>query len=295
MQPDTASSGAIYDLGYRGYEGLRLGRRAAVWALFVASLRQIFGLGRPGRAKVVPFGALALISLPAVIQSAVVATAGSVAARSGLTYDSYLFNMSIIAVFFTAAQAPELLGGDQRHHVLALYFAHALERVDYAVAKAGAMFVGLLVLTVIPVLILFVGLTFGATDLFASFREQLSALPSIFVTGALYALIYGVIGLAIAAFTPRRAYATAAIVAVFLIGMGLQGLLRRASAGLGDSPVLLGATSIAEGVRHALFGGNANGPVANASLPNIAYYAAAAAVVVVGFAIYLWRYQRIQA
>jgi ABC-2 type transport system permease protein len=292
--PETPSS-AIYDLGYRGYEGIRLGRRAALWALFTSSLRQIFGLGRAGRAKIVPFGALALISLPAVIQSAVVATAGPVAARTGFTYDSYLFNMSIIAVFFTAAQAPELLGGDQRYHVLALYFSHALERVDYAVAKAGAMFAGLLALTVVPLLILFIGLSFGSTDLFRSLGNQIDALPSILVTGAVYAAIYGAIGLAIAAFTPRRAYATAAIVAVFLIGIGLQGLLRRASAGLGDWPVLLGAPSVAEGVRHGLFGGKANGPVATASLPDVAYFAWAAAIVVVGFGIYLWRYQRLQA
>jgi ABC-2 type transport system permease protein len=291
--PDAS---AIYDLGYRGYDGPRLGRRSAVWALFVASLRAAWGLGRSGRAKIVPWGVLGLASLPAVIQSAVNATAGPVAARaSDITYDSYLWNVSILVFIFLAAQAPELLGGDQRHRVLALYFAHALERVDYAIAKLGAMVVSLLALTIVPLLILFLGLTFASTDLAAGFREQLGNLPRILVTGAVYALLFSAIGMAIAAFTPRRAYATGAIVAVFLVGTGLQALLRRAGGSIGDWPVLLDINAVAEGVRHSLFDGNANGPVSLVTIPKIGYFGAFAAVVIVGYAIYLWRYQRIQA
>lgn len=289
-----ANAGAIYDLGYRGYEGARLGRRAALWALFVSSLRASFGLGRSGRAKIVPFGALAFASLPAVVQSAIIATAGPVAAQVGVTYHNYLWGpVAVLAMIFLAAQAPELLGGDQRHRVLALYFAHALERVDYAIAKLAAIVVGLLIITVVPLLILFLGQTFVATDLFSGFRDQLGYLPEIAGTGVIYSLLFAAIGMSIAAFTPRRAYATAAIVAVFLVGTALQALLRRA--GTGDWPTLLEVNAIGEGVRHALFGGPANGPVATADLPSLAYVAAAAAVVVVGTGIYLWRYQRISA
>ena len=60
-------AGSIYDLGYRRYEGPRLGRAHAIRSLVVHSFRTTFGLGRGGRAKVAPivFGALAI--LPAVI------------------------------------------------------------------------------------------------------------------------------------------------------------------------------------------------------------------------------------
>ncbi len=288
-----ANAGAIYDIGYRGYEGPRLGRRAAVWALFVASLRACFGLGRSGRAKIVPFGALAFASFPAIVQSAISATAGPVASRVGVTYDNYLWQSSILSVIFLAAQAPELLGGDQRNRVLTLYFAHALERIDYALAKLAAITAGLLVITVVPLLILFLGQTFVASDLFAGFRDQLGYLPEIAGTGIVYALLLAAIGMSISAFTPRRAYATAAIVAVFLVGTALQALLRRA--GTGDWPVLLEVNAIGEGVRHTLFGGQANGPVAGADLGGAMYLGAAAAVVLVGIGVYLWRYQRIQA
>jgi ABC-2 type transport system permease protein len=292
-----AAGGVIYDIGYRGYDGPRLGRRAALWALFTFSWRAAFGLGRSGRAKVVPWGALAIISLPAVVQSAVIATAGPVGARAGggFTYDNYLFRMSLLALVFLAAQAPELLVGDQRQRVLSLYFSHALERVDYALAKLLAMVVSLLVVTLVPLLVLLLGQVFASSDPFGSLRDQLGSTPGILGSAAIYVLLYSAVGMAIAAFTPRRAYAIAAIVAVFLVGSAASPLLRRAGAGLGDWTLLLNINTVAEGVRHSLFGGDPNGAVAGASLSGAAYMGVGLAVVVVGVAAYLWRYQRIEA
>lgn len=291
-----AGQSAIYDLGYRGYDGPRLGRRAAVWALFIASLRAAWGMGRGGRSKIVPWGALAFVSLPAIIQSAITATAGPLVSRAGgPSYDNYLFQGSILVFIFLAAQAPELLGGDQRNRVLALYFAHAMERTDYAVAKLAAMVVSLVVICLVPLLILFFGLSFASSDVFAGFRDQLGKLPEILGLAAIYSLLYAAVGMAIAAFTPRRAYAIGAIVAVFLVGTALPQLVLRAASSIGHWPVLLDVNAIAEGVRHALFGGNPNGPVGGAGIPDIGYYATCAAVVVVGYAVYLWRYQRVQA
>ena len=82
--------------------------------------------------------------------------------------------------------------------------------------------------------------------------------------------------------------------------MSLAPLRRRrvsaycAGAGLGDWTVLLNINTLAEGVRHTLFGGEPNGAVANATLAGSVYLATAIAVVVVGVAAYLWRYQRIE-
>ena len=43
-------------------------------------------------------------------------------------------------MLFCAAQAPELFGRDQRHGVLPLYFSRVLTRIDYALARAGGLF-----------------------------------------------------------------------------------------------------------------------------------------------------------
>ena len=71
LVPRESATGAIYDLGYQGYDGPRLGRRAAFWTLYWSSLRAAFGLGRSGRSKIVPWGLPAIIMLPAAVAGAI--------------------------------------------------------------------------------------------------------------------------------------------------------------------------------------------------------------------------------
>ena len=47
----SAAAGVIHDLGYRGYDGPRLGRSRIVAALTWHSFRSAFGFGRGARAK----------------------------------------------------------------------------------------------------------------------------------------------------------------------------------------------------------------------------------------------------
>ena len=56
--PET--TGTIYDIGYRHYDGPRLGRRGAIGAIVGAGLRAVFGFGRSGRSKIIPWGAVIL-------------------------------------------------------------------------------------------------------------------------------------------------------------------------------------------------------------------------------------------
>ena len=60
--PDTAVTagrsarrrGVIHDLGYRSYDGPRLGRAQIVRALIWHSFRSAWGIGRGVKAKIVP-------------------------------------------------------------------------------------------------------------------------------------------------------------------------------------------------------------------------------------------------
>src|SRR4051812_7563372 len=79
--PGASATGNIYDLGYRRYEGQRLGRRHAIRSLYLFSLRGTFGIGRSGRAKIAPFGLAFLALLPALVAvgiDAITAQAGGV-------------------------------------------------------------------------------------------------------------------------------------------------------------------------------------------------------------------------
>ena len=62
----VAGAGVIHDLGYRHYDGPRLGRAGIIRALYWHSLRSAFGIGRGAKAKVLPILMFALMCLPAV-------------------------------------------------------------------------------------------------------------------------------------------------------------------------------------------------------------------------------------
>ena len=60
-------AGEIHDIGYRHYEGPRLGAAYIRRSLFVETLRGTYGLGRSARSKIVPLSLLAIMALPAIV------------------------------------------------------------------------------------------------------------------------------------------------------------------------------------------------------------------------------------
>jgi ABC-2 type transport system permease protein len=301
----TASSatGSIFDLGYRGYDGPRLGRRHAIYALFVYSLRSAYGIGRSGRAKIVPIGLAILATLPAVISIAVRAFAAQAGAGQEveridpIRYSSYYGFISTIVMLFVAAQAPELLGRDQRYHVLSLYFSRALLRIDYVVAKAAAFATAILILILIPQAVIFVGLVISNADVVAAVGDNIASIPPVLVVAATIAGLLGSIGLAISAFTPRRAYATATSMAVFIVpGVVAQLVLHSTAGGLTRYIVLAAPGSVIDGVNAFLFGTRPEAEeVVKADLAGALYLAVAIAAAVVLVGTLVRRYQRIEA
>ncbi len=229
VAPAESATGAIYDLGYRGYDGPRLGRRAAFWTLFWASLRATFGLGRSGRAKIAPWGLSAIMVLPAAVAGAIQAVVPG--APTPFTYDNYLWELQPILALFVASQAPELVSSDQRNHVLSLYFSHALARSDYALAKLSALVAALFGLALAPLLVILVTTILVSADLPAAIGDQLGNLPQVLGSPLIHAIPLAALSLAIASWTPRRAYATGAIIALFLVSAAVGGILAEAGRG----------------------------------------------------------------
>lgn len=288
---------AIYDLGYQRYDGPRLGRPAAIATLFWSSWRAAFGLGRGGRSKVVPWGLAIIALLPAAIAVGIVALVGE--AVQPFTYDNYLSQIQVALTLFVAAQAPELVGSDQRHHVLSLYFSHAIRRTDYVIAKLAALIGALLVLTVVPQLILFAGRVLSATDVLAALGDELPSLFQIAVSSLIYSVTLALIGLAIAAFTPRRAFATGAIIAFFLVTAVVSGILGQIGR---PNPVpiapLLDPVGVADTVNRWLFTGSTTtrlGRGFSLTEPAWWYLATLAVIWLVCMTVTAYRYRRIQA
>lgn len=294
MTASPESSGTIFDIGYRRYTGQRLGRRGAIGAIFGAGLRTLFGLGRSGRSKVLPWGAIVLAVLPAVVAIAIRVLANDIIEL--YNYQNYLWEIGLLLPIFLAAQAPELVVNDMRQGVLPLYFSRPISRLDYVVAKLAALTAGLLALTLLPLLLLFLGRVLAAEDVVAALGDELGFLPGILGNGLVHALVLGSIGLAVCSLSGRRAYAAAAILAIFLAGSVTSTTLTELGGGLADLAPLSYPLSILDGTREWLFGESVAGsPVSSAAVALPLYGLTAAILLAVSWALLALRYRSVSA
>jgi ABC-2 type transport system permease protein len=220
------ATGNIYDLGYRNYEGARLGRPQAVLTLYFHSVRASFGVGRRTVSKVFPIGFAIVAFIPALVQLGIGAFTSSVDADIELiAHEDYYGFVQIILLLFCATTAPELAGRDQRTRTLSLYFSRALRREDYALAKLAALVTAMLVLTLGPQALLYIGNGLAEDDVWGYISDEWDLIGPIVISALFLSSIIAAIGLAIGAYVPRRSYATVAILAAFIIPFTMAGIL----------------------------------------------------------------------
>ena len=293
MTSQAETSGTIYDIGYRRYEGPRLGRGGAIGAVVGAGVRAVFGFGRSGRAKIIPWGTVILAVMPAIVAVAVRVLAGEIIPDL-YSYHNYLWQIGGLFGIFLAAQAPELVVNDIRYRVLPLYFSRPMRRFDYVAAKVTALSLGLLSLTLMPVLILFIGRVLAAEDVLAALGDEVGSLPAIVGSGVVHAVVLASVGLAICSLASRRAYAAGAVLAVFLVGGVISEILRESGGSFDDWAPFLNPLSIIDGARQWLFGETvAESPVGASGVP-LPYFGLATALLLLGsWLVLALRYRRI--
>jgi ABC-2 type transport system permease protein len=298
-----SATGSIYDLGYRGYDGPRLGRRHAVGALFVHAFRTVFGLGRSWRAKIAPLTLGGLIALPAIFSVGFGALASQapgpgVEEFNPITLPRYMEFVQVLLVFFIAAQAPELLVRDQRYRVLTLYFSRALERIDYVLAKYLALLVATALVLALPQVILLLGELFQTPSFTEGLAEVVPLLwPVVARTVVIAALVTG-LGLAASAFTGRRAFAAGTVIAVMLVSSGIVTILvsEVRLEGLLAFVALADPFALMDGVSALLFGAEPrNEAILRTDLPLELFAATAVGVALACLGLLMVRYRRIGA
>ena len=294
-----SATGSIYDLGYRGYDGPRYGRVTVALGLLRQTLKEAYGIGRGGRAKIAPLTLLALNTLPALLAvgiSALVRQAGAAEAldeANPIRHDTYWSVTSTLVMLFCAAQAPELFGRDQRYGVLPLYFSRVLTRIDYAVARTCGLFIAILIVTVTPQLLLSIGGILAAADPLTGLSEELPEVPRYLVVCLLGAGVFAGVSALVASYTPRRAYSVASIIALFIVPPIVVGIIAALSVPDVARVLLLASPSdVVDGVNGAIYGPLRIGgeTIVLASLPGWVYFAAAIAFVVGSLAIVIRRY-----
>ncbi len=212
-------AGAVYDRGYRPYDGPRGGRASGRSALFRASVRRALGLRRSWRQKVAPFTLLAIAVVPAIVNVGVrYLTRDTVASEiEFITYREYV-GVSNALLVFVALTAPDIMCPDRRQRVLPLIFARPLTGIDYVVAKVGAMAAILFAFSFLPQVILFVGQMLVTSDGALNYAgDNAEILWQVPVSVGLQAVYYSAIGVAVASLTSRRIIAGASIVGLFLL------------------------------------------------------------------------------
>jgi ABC-2 type transport system permease protein len=211
-----APTGAIYDRGYRHYDGIREGRSRHVKALVVAGLRRTLGLKRPWKAKVVPWGLLVIAFAPVAAFIGIRVVAGE-SIEELIGYNRYLHIVSAVLLLFSATAGPELLCPDRQSNVLSLYFTRPLSRADYLLAKGAALLLVMALIALLPMVALFLGNTLTAPRAVDYLGDHLADAARILLTGTVLTIFYSSVALAIASLSERRSIAVAVLLGSFLV------------------------------------------------------------------------------
>lgn len=274
-------TGAVYDRGYRPYEGQHGGRTAARTALYRATLRRALGLRRSWRQKVAPFVLLAIAVVPAVVNVGVKYLTRNTPANDieFFTYREYV-GVSNALLVFVGLTAPDIMCPDRRQRVLPLIFARPLTGLDYVAAKVGAMASILFAFAFIPQVVLFVGQMLVSSDgALRYLRDNAEIVWQVPVAVALLALYYSAVGVAIASMTSRRIIAGATFVGLLLVSSIVSGVLVGGEPAGGSSAALINLAGLPLVVRDLVFLGAVGDDhglsgVANGGLLAIAAFAA---------------------
>ena len=227
MSARSLPGGAVYDRGYRPYEGQRGGRGASRAALVRLSIRRALGLRRSWRQKVLPWSLLGIATIPAVINVGVkYITRNTPAADVDLiTFRDYV-GVSTALLLFIAVTAPDMVCPDRRNRVLPVIFSRPLTGNDYVLAKVGALTAILFGFGFFPQVVLFVGQMLvveeGALDFL---RENAEVLWQVPVAVALFSLYWATLALALSATTTRRIVGGVALLATVFVSAAVSSIL----------------------------------------------------------------------
>ncbi|GAA4984752.1 ABC transporter permease [Streptomyces hyderabadensis] len=243
----------IHNIGYRSYDGPRLGRAYARRSLYSQSLRGAYGLGRSAKSKVLPMLLFVVMCLPAAIMVAV-----AVATKANdlpVDYTRYAIILQAVISLYVASQAPQSVSRDLRFKTVPLYFSRPIETSDYVRAKYASLASALFILTAAPLLVLYVGALLAKLE----FADQTKGFAQGLVSVALLSLLFAGLGLVVASVTPRRGFGIAAVIAVLTITYGAVSTLQaiadvQSSSGAVAWIGLFSPITLIDGVQSAFLG-----------------------------------------
>ncbi|MEW2396569.1 ABC transporter permease subunit [Streptomyces sp. NPDC046862] len=284
----------IHDIGYRNYDGPRLGRAYARRSLYSQTLRGAYGLGRSAKSKVLPMLLFVVMCVPALIMVAV-----AVATKANdlpVAYTRYAVIMQALIGLYVASQAPQAVSRDLRFKTVPLYFSRPIETADYVRAKYAALASALFILTAAPLLVLYVGALLAKLD----FTDQTKGFAQGLVSVALLSLLFAGIGLVIASVTPRRGFGIAAVIAVLTISYGAVSTLQAiADAQMSSGAIpwigLFSPITLIDGVQTAFLGASSSfpGAVGPGTGEGVVYALVVLGLIAASYGLLMRRYKKV--
>lgn len=296
VQPRQRSTeGEVYDLGYQRFEGERSGRAQAIRAIWRDSIRASLGLGRSLSSKLLPFGLIVLVLLPAVF---VVVIAGFVSSfggdideleLDGLSNREYYEFALIPLILYASMIGPEMFCPDRRSNVLVLYFTRPLTPMNYVLARWLGFFTVSTVILWLPQLLIFLTRSMIADSPFDWVTDNLEILPQVALSGMVMAAMLTTVALAVSSFTDRRPYAAGATLGVLILSSIVGEILSELVSGsTGDYLGLIDMLQAVINVNDWIFRDSTS---ADAPLASWYYIADVAAIIAIGWVVMWWRYR----
>lgn len=215
------AEGVVYDLGYHRHEGPRLGRAGALRALYYDGLRRVLGLRRRARAKVLPWGLLAIAVLPAAAFIGIAVFTSQIGDIGEVTFFSHAdyFDLTgTIALLFVAVAAGELLVPDRVNGVLQVYASRPLTANDYLLGRAAALGAVVFSFMYVPHLVLFFGRSWVSDAGFGSYvMGHLGDLWQTAVASLIYFAALAPLAFLLAAYARRPAIAAGAFIGIMAL------------------------------------------------------------------------------
>ena len=217
--------GTVFDIGYRNYTGVREGIGRSRMAIFKDGVRIALGLGRGGRAKILPWLFISVLSGIGLILAMIAGAANRFvgpeqAQQLNLpSHNDYYGIAATIMFVFASIVAPELLCRDRREGTINLYLVRPLAGLDYIMARWGAFMAVFLFAALLPQLILFLGLAMGDPVPLQYLKTHWLDVPRFMAAGLVMTAFATGLAMLTASFTTRRAYASVFLVGLFLVSM----------------------------------------------------------------------------
>jgi ABC-2 type transport system permease protein len=222
----------IYDRGYRGYDGPRLGPSGARRAVYKDGVRRVLGLGRKARQKIFPWSLIAIALIAAAVFIGIHWAIGNIdesLAEGAPTYGGLFDFYSGISLLFIALAGPQLLGPDRTKGVLSVYFSRPLTVDGYLTSKIGAFATVVGAIYLVPQLVLHLGLALIADEGFLPYLGgNLDILWKVPVITLAFIALHGAVVFALSAAIDRTGIAAASFLGILFAGGAIAGRVAEA-------------------------------------------------------------------